>query len=135
MDNPTKFSFKYYARHVVSGVVEENGFNLDVGKESVFIEQNCTPSIMSNVEPVREELMINISNRLLQSNVAPFPFNLLLDGAFSSTSRSWIPVCRSSASSERMSGLARCCRRNILEQVPLAFAQRPHDILRRPVER
>ena len=47
---------------------------------------------MSHVEPVREELMINIFNRLLQGNDMPFPCNLLLDSAFFSTSGSWVPI-------------------------------------------
>ena len=36
--------------------------------------------------------MVNMFNRLLQGNDVPFPSNLLLDGAFFSTSGSWVPI-------------------------------------------
>ena len=81
---------------------------------------------MSHVEPVREELVVNILNRLLQGDNMPFSGNVFLDSVLFS---------RRSASFERMSGLARCCQRNILEKMPLAFAQMFREILRGPFER
>ena len=47
---------------------------------------------MSHMEPVPEELVVNIFKRLLQGNDVPFRCNLLLDGAFFSTSESWFPI-------------------------------------------
>ena len=47
---------------------------------------------MGNMEPVCEEFVVHIINRLLQGDDVPFPCNLLLNSAFSSTLRSWIPV-------------------------------------------
>ena len=91
--------------------------------------------VVSHVEPVREELVVNILNRLVQGDDMPCSCNLFLDSALFSTSRSWIPVVDAPASSERMSGLARCCRRDILEQVRRAFEQMLREIPRRPFER
>ena len=48
--------------------------------------------VVSHVEPVREELVVNMLNRLLQGDDVPFSCNLFLDSALFSTSRSWIPV-------------------------------------------
>ena len=47
---------------------------------------------MGYVKPIREELVLNILNRFVQSDDVPFPFNLLLDGTLFPTPRSWIPV-------------------------------------------
>ena len=73
-------------------IVKVDGFDFDVGKESVLVEKYCASSVVGHVEPVREELVVDIINRLLQSNDVPFPCDLLLDSAFSSTSGSWVPV-------------------------------------------
>ena len=72
--------------------VKVDGFDLDVRKESVLVEQYYTPSIMGHVEPICEKLVVNIINRLLQGDDVLFPCNLLLDGSFSATSGSWVPV-------------------------------------------
>ena len=40
--DPTRFSFKHLVRQVVPDIVKVDGFDLDVGKESVHIEQHCT---------------------------------------------------------------------------------------------
>ena len=65
----------------------EDGFGLDVGKESVLIEQHRTPSIVSHVEPIREELVINVFDRFLQGGDVPLHCNLLFDGPFFSSPR------------------------------------------------
>ena len=44
------------------------------------------------MEPVREELVVNILNRLLQGDAMQFSCNLFLDSALLSTSWSWIQV-------------------------------------------
>ena len=41
-------------------MVEVDGFDFDVGKESVLIEQHCTFSIMGHVEPIREKLVVDL---------------------------------------------------------------------------
>ena len=87
------------------------------------------------MEPIREKLVVNILNRFLQSDNVPVPCSMLLDSTLFSTPRSWIPVVDAQPFFVRMSGLARCCRRNFLEQVRPAFEQMLHDIPRRPFER
>ena len=84
--HPARFSFNHLVRQDAPDIVKVDGFDFDVGKESVLIEQRCTSSTMGHVEPIREKLVVNVLNRLLQGNDVPFPFDLLLDSAFSSTS-------------------------------------------------
>ena len=61
-------------------------------EEGILVEQHRASSVVSYVEPVREELVVNIIKCLLQGDDVPFSCNLFLDSALSSTSRSWIPV-------------------------------------------
>ena len=76
--------------------------------------------------------MVHIINRLMQSDDVPLSCNLFFNCAFFATSKSWIPVVFAQPSFERNSVSARWYQRNILEVMPLAFVQLPHDILRRP---
>ena len=69
-----------------------DGFDLDIKEESVLNEEHCASSIVGHVEPVRERLVVNILNRFLQSDGMPLACDVLLNGAFSSMWRSWIPV-------------------------------------------
>ena len=69
-----------------------DGFDFHVRKESVPVEQHCAPSMMGHVEPTREKLVVNILDRFLLCDDMPLACDLLLDGAFSSTSESWVPV-------------------------------------------
>ena len=61
--------------------MEVDGCHLDIRKKSVLVEEHCASSVVGPVEPDREKLVLNILNCFLQC-----------DDAFSSTSRSWIPV-------------------------------------------
>ena len=90
--HPARFSFEHLVRQDVPDIVKVDGFDFDVRKDSVLVEQDCTPSIMGHVEPIREKLVVNILNRFLQCDDMPLAFDSLLDGAFSSTSGSWVPV-------------------------------------------
>ena len=74
------------------GIVKVNRFDLDIREEGVLVEYHRASSVVSHVEPVREELVVNILNRLLQGDNMPLPCNLFLDSALFSTSRSSIPV-------------------------------------------
>ena len=73
----------------MSCVVKAEGFDFDVGKEGVIVEQYSTSSVVGHVEPVREKLVVNILNRC---DDMPLACILLLNSDFSSTSGSWIPV-------------------------------------------
>ena len=42
------------------GIVEVDGFDLDVKKEGVLVEQNRASSVVGHVETVREELVVNM---------------------------------------------------------------------------
>ena len=70
------------------GIVEVDGFDLDVQKEGVLVEQNRASSVVDHVVTAREELVVNVFNRLLQRDDMPFSCNLFLNSALSSTSRS-----------------------------------------------
>ena len=83
--------FHHLIRQVAPGIVKVNRFDLDIREKGILDEQHRASSVVSYVEPVREELVVNILNRLLQGDDVPFPCNLFLDSALFSTSRSWIP--------------------------------------------
>ena len=85
-DHPARFSFKHLVRQDAPDIVKVDGSDFDVKKESVLVEQHCTPSIMGHVEPIREKLVVNILTCLLQGDDMPLACDLLLDGAFPSTS-------------------------------------------------
>ena len=69
-----------------------DGFDLDIREESVLVEEHRASSVVGHVEPIREKLVVNMLNRFLQGDDVPLACDLLLDGAFSSTSGSWVPV-------------------------------------------
>ena len=69
-----------------------DGFDLDIREESVLVEEHRASSVVSHVEPVREELVVNVFNRFLQCDDMPLACDLFLNSALPSTSRSWIPV-------------------------------------------
>ena len=66
--HPALFSFKHLVRHNAPDIVKVDGFDFDVGKMSLL--SNTAHSTMR-----REKLVINILNRLLQSDDVPFPAN------------------------------------------------------------
>ena len=73
-------------------IVKVDGFDIDVRKESVLVEQHCASSVVGHVEPVREELVIDLFNRFLQGDDVPlFPSNVFFNGSSFSASRSSIP--------------------------------------------
>ena len=76
------FSFHHLIRQVAPGVMKVNGFDVDIGVEGVFVEENRTACRMGHVEPIRENVMIYIFGRLLQGNDMPPPCNLLFEGIF-----------------------------------------------------
>ena len=72
--------------------MEVDGFDCDIREESVLIEEYRASSVVGHVEPVREELVVNTFNRFLQCDDMSLACDLFLNSAFSSMSRSWIPV-------------------------------------------
>ena len=52
--------------------VEVDGCDLDIGEGSVLVEKYCASSVVGNVETVREKLVVNIFNCLLQGDDVPF---------------------------------------------------------------
>ena len=45
-----------------------DGLNVDIGVESVIVEEDCTTCEMGHVEAIRQKLVVNVDRRLLQSN-------------------------------------------------------------------
>ena len=72
--------------------MEVNGFDLDIREKGVLVDKHRASPVVSYVEPVREELVVNTLNRLLQGDNMSFSCNVFFDSALFSTSRSWIPV-------------------------------------------
>ena len=67
----------------VSVVVEVNGLHGDVRVKCVFVEQDCTTSIVSDVEVICEALVLEVLNRFLKTSHVPFPCNVFFNGTFS----------------------------------------------------
>ena len=59
-----------------------HGLDVDVGVEGVLVVKNRASSVMNHVEPIRENLVVNIFNRLLQGHIMPLACNLLLESIF-----------------------------------------------------
>ena len=76
----------------VSGVVKVRGLNSDVRVKRVLVEQDNTTSEMGNAKVIREALVLEVLDRLLERNHVPFLRNALCNGTFSATSRSRIPA-------------------------------------------
>ena len=57
-------------------------FDIDVGIESVLIEENRAACTIGHVEPTCKNVMIDIFGRLLQGNYVPPACNLYFDGIF-----------------------------------------------------
>ena len=85
-------SFHHLIRRFAPGIVEVNGLDLDIREEGILVEENSASPAVSHVEPVREELVVNVFNRFLQCDDMPLACNWFFNSALSSTSRSWIPV-------------------------------------------
>ena len=103
---------------------------LTSGKQVSLLNGTATSPIVGHVEPVREKVVVDILNRLLHGDNA----NSFLDSTLFHVE---VPYssCSHLAFCEQENGLVHFCRRNILEEMPLAFAQMLLEILRRPFER
>ena len=85
-------TFHHLIRQFAPGIVEVHGLDLDVREEGVLVEKHRATSVVSNMEPVCEEFMIHIINRLLQGDNVSLSCNWFFNCALFSTSRTWIPV-------------------------------------------
>ena len=65
-----------------------DGLDIDVGVESVLVEEKRVTCVMSHVEAILKNITINIFGSLLQGNDMPLPRNLFLKCVFPSTSGS-----------------------------------------------
>ena len=65
-----------------------DGFDIDVGVESVLVEEDCTTCVMGHMEAIREKLVVNVARRFLQGNDVPPSCNLLFEDIFFSP---WVP--------------------------------------------
>ena len=68
-----------------------NGFDVDIGVESVLVEEHRA-FVVGHMEPICQNIMVDILNCFLQCDDVPFTCDMLLKGIFFSASGSWIPV-------------------------------------------
>ena len=68
-----------------------DGLDIDVGVESVLIEETRTTCVMVHVEAIREKLVVNIGH-FLQGNGMPLPCNLLSEGIFLFPTEPRVPI-------------------------------------------
>ena len=66
--------FTHFVRWILSVMVKVDGFASEV------VVKHCVASAVGHVEPIREKLVVNILNRLLQGDDVPLACDLLLDG-------------------------------------------------------
>ena len=69
-----------------------NGLDVNIGVEGVLVVENRASSVMSHVEPICKNVMIDILNRVLQGDDVPLACDLFLKSIFLPTQGSWIPV-------------------------------------------
>ena len=65
---PALVTFHHLIRQFAPGIVEVNGLDLDVREEGVLVEKHRATSVVSNMEPVCEEFMVHMINRLLRGD-------------------------------------------------------------------
>ena len=61
--------------------------DLDVGVESIFVEQESTPAVVSHMEAVRQKVVLEVLDGFLQRDDVPFPRNVTFNSSCFSTSR------------------------------------------------
>ena len=76
----------------IPGVVKVNGLDFDARVKGVVIEQDSTASVVVNARVMREALVLEVIDCLLERNHVPFPRTVLFNGTFSASSRSRIPA-------------------------------------------
>ena len=54
------------------GIVEVNGLDFDFREKGVCVHKDRATSMVGYVEPIREKIMVNIFNRLLQGDNVSF---------------------------------------------------------------
>ena len=72
--------------------MEVNRLDFDVRVKGVLVKQDSTASEVGNAKVIREALVLEVLNRLLERNHVPFPRNVFFDGTFSAASRSRVPA-------------------------------------------
>ena len=65
--------------------------DFDLGIEGVLVEKHSASSVVGNVEPICQNIMIDILKCFLQCDDVPLACDLFLKSTFFSTSWSWIP--------------------------------------------
>ena len=69
-----------------------NGRDLDIGEESISVEQDGTNSTVRHMEAIRQELVVHVFDCFLLSDYVPLLRNLFFDSSFFSKPRSWVPI-------------------------------------------
>ena len=69
-----------------------HGFDVNIGVEGVFVEENRASSVVSHVEPTSKNVMVDILRCFLQGDDVPPACNLLFEGTFFSTWGPWVPI-------------------------------------------
>ena len=94
----------------IPGVVEVNGLDFDVRVKGVLIEQDSAASVVGNVKVIREALVLEVIDCLLERNHVPFHRNVLFSGTFSASSRCRIPARDAEACLLEKNGWVPCCQ-------------------------
>ena len=85
-------SFHHLIRQIAPGIMIVNRLDFNIWVEGVFVEEHRASSVVGHVEPICQNIMVNIFNCFLQCDDVPLACDLFLNSTFFSTSRSWIPV-------------------------------------------
>ena len=65
LQNPPLVSFHRFIRHFSPGIMKVKRLDFDLGVEGVLVEEHRAPSVVAHVEPICQNIMIDIPNSFL----------------------------------------------------------------------
>ena len=84
--DPSLSPFRCWIMCFASGVMQVDGAGLDLGVESVLVEEDCAPTIMVKMKSLRNIAVVDVISRLLKGNDVPLACVCV------SSPRSWVPI-------------------------------------------
>ena len=133
LQNPPRVSFYHLIRQIAP-IMKVNRPDFDIRVEGVFVEEHRASSVVGHVEPICQNIMVDILNCFLKCDDVPLACDLFLKSTFFSTSRFWIPVVDAESLFAQVNDKARCCRSGTPKKMYRVSLWMPREILQRPFE-
>ena len=90
--NPTLPSFCCLTTFFAPGVVQVHRARLDLGVKGILVEQDCAPTIMTDMKSFRDFAAVDVISCLMSVMMCHLPAICLTKGVCVSSPRSWIPI-------------------------------------------